>query len=542
MKTRLPEMRVYGVALLASGVVFALSLLLSPPVQANTFAELFLVAVAFSAWYGGLAAGLLATAACAGLSVLFWIPPFDSLLAGSPSAAAQVGLFLLAAIVISALRGTVRAARERARLSARAAERQRERIAFLADASKVLGGSLDYETTLAAVARLAVPFLADMCVVDLLDDGGTVRRLAIEHVDPAMQRFARELFARYPPHLAPNLPILRVLEQGQAELFADVSPELLARIAVDAEHLAGLRRIAARSGMSAPLVVRGRVIGALSFSTSVSGRRYEAADLVLAEDLASRCATAIDNARLYGAAQDEIAERKSAEERLRESEERLQLGFDAGHMGTWDWNLGSGDVRADWGGGDEPSAGNYEAFLHRIHPADRRSVSDALARAIETRGEFDVELRLVRPDGTARWLVATGKVVCNEGGRPVRVVAVPMDVTKRKRTEQRLAVQHETTRILAECATLEEATPRILRAVCECLDWAHGGLWSVDAGAGVLRCVETWTQPTVPLPEFQAVSRATAFQKGVGLPGRVWECGEPVWIADVVPATNFPRA
>ena len=87
-------------------------------------------------------------------------------------------------------------------------------------------------------------------------------------------------------------------------------------------------------------------------------------------------------------------------------------------------------------------------------------------------------------------LAAKGRVVCDEHGKPVRVIGVPRDVTARKRADQRLAVQYEITRTLAECATLEEAAPRILRTVCECLGWVHGGLWRVDPIARVLRCVE----------------------------------------------------
>ena len=103
-------------------------------------------------------------------------------------------------------------------------------------------------------------------------------------------------------------------------------------------------------------------------------------------------------------------------------------------------------------------------------------------------------------------------------------------------------MEYVAARALMEAATLADAAPRVLKAICEALDWDYGALWNLDAEAGVLRCVETWQLPTATLTEFEAVSRATAFAPGIGLPGRVWVGGEPVWIPDVLKDANFPRA
>jgi PAS domain S-box-containing protein len=91
-------------------------------------------------------------------------------------------------------------------------------------------------------------------------------------------------------------------------------------------------------------------------------------------------------------------------------------------------------------------------------------------------------------------------------------------------------------------ATLAEATPRILEAICEALDWEHGALWQIEREAHVLRCVDIWHRPSVSFPEFEAASRNARFPPGVGLPGRVWERGKPDWIPDVARDANFPRA
>ncbi|TMA83371.1 MAG: GAF domain-containing protein [Deltaproteobacteria bacterium] len=102
--------------------------------------------------------------------------------------------------------------------------------------------------------------------------------------------------------------------------------------------------------------------------------------------------------------------------------------------------------------------------------------------------------------------------------------------------------QHTVTQVLAEAATLEEATAKILQAVCECLVWDVGALWSLDKEVGVLRCVEVWHKESIEVPEFEATSRETTFIPGIGLPGRVWFSREPIYIPDVVRDANFPRA
>ncbi len=116
------------------------------------------------------------------------------------------------------------------------------------------------------------------------------------------------------------------------------------------------------------------------------------------------------------------------------------------------------------------------------------------------------------------------------------------EVAERERSERRLAAQHAATRVLAESDTLVEATPQILAAICEGLDWDLGAMWEVDAAAAEMRCVSVWSRPDRAAPEFEAVTRGTRFVRGVGLPGRVWASEQPAWIEDVTSDRNFPRA
>jgi signal transduction histidine kinase len=130
----------------------------------------------------------------------------------------------------------------------------------------------------------------------------------------------------------------------------------------------------------------------------------------------------------------------------------------------------------------------------------------------------------------------------DKSGRLRRMFGSVQDITERKQAEQRLVAQHAVTQILAEAATLHEATPKILRAVCEYLVWDLGALWSVDHEEGVLRCVEAWHKASVEAPHFEAASRESTFSLGIGLPGRVWSSREPTYVPDIANDASFPRA
>ena len=169
---------------------------------------------------------------------------------------------------------------------------------FLAEASHALNASLDHHQTLQDVARLAVPTVADWCAVDLVA-GDDLERVAVAHVDPERVTMARELQERYPPDPDAVTGVYAVVRFGRAELYREVSDELLVRVARDEEHLALLRTVGLRSAMLAPMTLRDRVLGVITFASAESGRRYDEMDLSLAQDLALRAAAAVENARLY---------------------------------------------------------------------------------------------------------------------------------------------------------------------------------------------------------------------------------------------------
>ena len=115
-------------------------------------------------------------------------------------------------------------------------------------------------------------------------------------------------------------------------------------------------------------------------------------------------------------------------------------------------------------------------------------------------------------------------------------------MTPRTAAERRLGAQHAAALALAESASLADAAPRILQAICRSLGWAYGGLWQVTSDGSFLRCVRTWHEEGLSLDNFEQVSKELKFSPGIGLPGRVWQSGRPAWIEDVVEDPNFPRA
>ncbi len=187
-----------------------------------------------------------------------------------------------------------------------AVKQAEERSAFLAGASALLGSSLETTLTLQRTAQLVVPEFADWCSIDLVIPGGRTEHVALAHADPEKVALGHELRRRYPPDLAREDGLGKVLRTGEAELYREIPPELLAGAAVDAEHLALLEEIGFSSALVVPLAVGGRVIGALTWVAAESRRRYGPADVELAGELADRAAVAVENARVH-TARGEIA-------------------------------------------------------------------------------------------------------------------------------------------------------------------------------------------------------------------------------------------
>src|SRR4051812_31339790 len=178
-------------------------------------------------------------------------------------------------------------------------------LGFLAQASGVLAGSLDYERTLTEGARLAVPDVADWCAVDIVEPDGSLRQVTSIHSDPEQEALLLELRRRYREEKGAAAGATHAIMSGEATLAADTTGS--AEIDLRDEEAQTYRRLGPKSYMIVPLVARGRTIGALTLLSTRPGRHYTCADLDFAQHLARRFALAIDNARLYDEAESALA-------------------------------------------------------------------------------------------------------------------------------------------------------------------------------------------------------------------------------------------
>ena len=299
-------------------------------------------------------------------------------------------------------------------------------LQLLAEAGALLGSSLDYETTLTALTRLAVPRLADWCSLDILGEDGVVRLLAVAHVDPAKVKWAHELRKRYPPDPKDSHGVHEVIRTGHSSLLADIPDELLVAATRDAEHLRIARELGLRSALTVPLTARGRTFGALALVNAESGRRFTPADQALAEQLAGRAALAVDNARLYTNSV--------------RAEERFRLLVHASAQAVWvtqpdglvtedspTWRAFTGQPLEDYLG---------YGWLAVVHPEDQERVRRGWQAARAIKQPYEVEMRLCRADGS--WAITLSRAVpmLDAQGQVREWIGTSTDITAQRRAEE----------------------------------------------------------------------------------------------------------
>jgi signal transduction histidine kinase len=178
------------------------------------------------------------------------------------------------------------------------------RLEFLAEASELLGSTLDHATALRRLSTLAVPYLGNWCLIDIVDPSGRLERLAVAHSDPERLAEDAAFRERFPPTLEALHGPGYVIRTGRPELIREVTEDHLREASGgDQKRLAGLREIGMTSSISLPLMARGRVLGALTLLSDRPERLYGPEDLATAEELGRRVAVAVDNARLFDEAE-----------------------------------------------------------------------------------------------------------------------------------------------------------------------------------------------------------------------------------------------
>ncbi|HEX7239381.1 MAG TPA: GAF domain-containing sensor histidine kinase, partial [Longimicrobiaceae bacterium] len=305
-------------------------------------------------------------------------------------------------------------ARELFRSESRRAEAEAaaRRIAFLSEAGAILASSLDFRTTLNRVARLSVPFLADYCLVHILEDDGSLPQLASAHHDAAGDALLQELAGRY--RVDPTRPesmVARVARTGRSELFGEIPPEVRDYVAADPEVRGILDALAPVSFMVVPLAAHDRTLGTITLASSVSGRRYAAEELALAEELARRAALAVENARLFEESR-EASRAKSNFLAVMSHELRTPLNAVIGYVDLLDAGIPC------------PPAEGQKDYLGRIRSSSAhllQLIEEILAFTRMEAGEERVHSEPVELGGLARRVAAAVEPLASAQGLGLRL-------------------------------------------------------------------------------------------------------------------------
>lgn len=250
----------------------------------------YMLAVAAGAVAGGVWGGIVAAVASFAGELWVYTPPID--MVANANELLVLGVFLVVAIGFAQLISRQRAARWYAQVA-------KDRTEFLAEATEVLSSSLDFHETVSRLARLAVPRLADLCWVEVLDADGLVHPIVVSHSDRIDAALADNVLHQRPGSLGDPGAAARAVAEGESKLFERVTPAIMDEIARDATHRVLLHGLRLGSMMIVPLGTPRGILGSIAFGVGDDGRRYTAEDLALAEDLARRVGTVLDNVFLY---------------------------------------------------------------------------------------------------------------------------------------------------------------------------------------------------------------------------------------------------
>jgi serine phosphatase RsbU (regulator of sigma subunit)/PAS domain-containing protein len=346
-------------------------------------------------------------------------------------------------------------------------------MSLLIEAGAVLASSLDLNTTMGQVARLTVPRLADLCVIDLNDEDGSIKDVAVACAIDGLARELEQLRASYPLDPLGRHPVAQVIRSGEPVLLAHMTNDLLGSFAQGSKHAEFMVGHGYRSAVVAPLLARGRTLGALSVLRLETGTPYDQEDVELISELARRAALAIDNARLF-------SEARSVEQRLEAVLVNLAEAITV--IDREGRTVFANQAAADLLQADNPDE------LTRAPPGAimaRFLVSDEQGRELDLdsmparrlfAGEDPQPLlvrNIVRASGEERWIIVRSSPITDpDNGRIAYAVNVFENITEVKRVQLAESFMAEASRVLASSMDYPETLQRVARlAVPQIASW-----------------------------------------------------------------------
>jgi PAS domain S-box-containing protein len=315
-------------------------------------------------------------------------------------------------------------------------------LIFLSQASKLLASSLDYQTTLNSVVKLAVPHISDWCAVDMYD-GNNVKLVAVAHKDPKKVKWARELRKNQPTDMSSPTGLPNVLRTGKSEIYPVITEEMIIAAAKNERELKLLREIGFNSVMIVPICNDKSCIGAITFVNTETKRAFTPADLAMAEELGSRASLSIQNAQLYASAQKELAERKKIEKDLKQREQDFRVLSDSMPQLVWVTD-GTGKTEYLNNNWFEYSKKSTKEKTHTlwhslIHPDDNDAAMKAWQKALKTGQNYEAEFRLLNgKTKTYHWFLGRGVPMKDENGTIIKWFGTCTDIDEQKKTQEAL--------------------------------------------------------------------------------------------------------